>query len=207
MVRSRRGRKLPANIQARLAGAALRAARTAADSGKCSVAEGLFVAGNMRLQAAGARARTKGAMVRARSGAREGDERVPGRRTPTASRTVRSQGRWPVRRLPRGLRVEALFAGQRYVQRVPAARVAPQVPRTVVSNRLASEVADAPGPKRCSRLPWLGRACGFVAKVAIALPGCEAVQVPAVAIPLPRGADLIIGNDFLKRVRCRKEKR
>jgi hypothetical protein len=112
-----------------------------------------------------------------------------------------------MKRFGGGLRVDALVAGRRYVERVPAARVAPQVPRTVVSNRLASEVADAPGPMRCSRLPWLGRACGLEAKVAIALPGCEAVQVSAVALPLPRSADLIIGNDFLKRVRCRKEKR
>jgi hypothetical protein len=70
MVRSSK-RKLPASIQARLATATLRAARTAAENGKCGVAEGLFVAGNMRLQAAAARARTKGAMVRALDAGRE----------------------------------------------------------------------------------------------------------------------------------------
>ena len=54
-------RKLPAGIQAKLARAALRAARTAAESGKCAVAELLFGFGGGNLQAAAARARGKGA--------------------------------------------------------------------------------------------------------------------------------------------------
>jgi hypothetical protein len=54
-------RKLPAGIQAKLARAALRAARTAAENGKCAVAEMLFGVGGGNLQAAAARARGKGA--------------------------------------------------------------------------------------------------------------------------------------------------
>ena len=56
--------KLSGNVQAKLARAALRAAHTAAGNGQCALAEGLFVAGNMRLQAAGLRARTKGAVFK-----------------------------------------------------------------------------------------------------------------------------------------------
>lgn len=64
-------RKLPAAIQAKLARTTLRAARTAAENGRCGVAEGLLVAGTMRLQAAGRRASTKGAMVRALDAGKE----------------------------------------------------------------------------------------------------------------------------------------
>lgn len=55
---------MPAGIQVKLARATLRAAHNAAKSGKCDVAEALFVAGNMRLQAAGTGARTKGAFLK-----------------------------------------------------------------------------------------------------------------------------------------------
>jgi hypothetical protein len=64
MVRSRRGRKLPAGVQARLALGALRAARTAAENGKCAVAEMLFGFGGVDLQGAVTRARTKGALFK-----------------------------------------------------------------------------------------------------------------------------------------------
>jgi len=103
-----------------------------------------------------------------------------------------------------GLRVDALVAGERYVQRVGSAVVAGRAPRTLISTRLASEIADAPGPKKCSRLPWFGKVCGISTRVAVALPDCQAVKVRAVAVPLPRGADLIIGADVLGRVRCRR---
>ena len=63
MVRSSK-RKLPASIEAKLARATLRAARTAADNGKCSVAELLFGFGGVDLQAAVTRARTKGAVFK-----------------------------------------------------------------------------------------------------------------------------------------------
>jgi hypothetical protein len=112
-----------------------------------------------------------------------------------------------MRRFGRGLRVESLVAGKRYVQRVPSAAVAAHAPRTIISTRLASEIADAPGPKRCSRLPWFGKVCGISTRVAVALPNCRAVKVHAVALPLPRGADLIIGLDVLGRVQCRRDKR
>ena len=62
--RSTATRRLPAGVQAKLARATLRAAHTAAENGKCAVAEALFVAGNVRLQAAGAGARTKGAFLK-----------------------------------------------------------------------------------------------------------------------------------------------
>ena len=65
MFRSRRGRKPPAGLQARLARATLRAARSAAEKGRCSVAELLFAFGNVDLQAAGTRVRSKGAMLKA----------------------------------------------------------------------------------------------------------------------------------------------
>ena len=57
-------RKPSAGTQARLAQAALRAARTAAESGKCGVAELLFGLGNVDLQGAVTRARGKGAFFR-----------------------------------------------------------------------------------------------------------------------------------------------
>ena len=63
MVRSSK-RALPASIQAKLARAALRAARNAADSGKCAVAEMLFGLGGVDLQGAVTRARTKGAVLK-----------------------------------------------------------------------------------------------------------------------------------------------
>jgi hypothetical protein len=63
MVRSSK-RKLPAGIQARLARAALSAARTAADGGKCAVAELLFGFGGVDLRGAVTRARTKGALFK-----------------------------------------------------------------------------------------------------------------------------------------------
>ena len=110
-------------------------------------------------------------------------------------------------RVGSGLRVDALVAGKRYVQRVSSAVVSPRTPRTLMSTRLASDVADAPGPKRCTRLPWLGRVCGVSTRVAIALPGCKAVEVPVVVAPMPRGADLTIGADVLGRVQCRRNKR
>jgi hypothetical protein len=112
-----------------------------------------------------------------------------------------------VKRFGGGLRVDALVAGKRYVQRVPSAAVSARTPRTLISTRLASDVADAPGPQRCSRLPWFGKVCGISTRVAVALPNCRAVKVRAVALPLPRGADLIIGQDVLGRVQCRRDKR
>ena len=57
-------RKLPAGIQAKLARAALRAARTAAENGRCGVAEMLFGFGGGNLRAAAARARGKGAVLK-----------------------------------------------------------------------------------------------------------------------------------------------
>ena len=53
--------KLPAVLQAKLARTALRAARAAADNGKCAVAEFLFGFGTGHLQAASTRARGKAA--------------------------------------------------------------------------------------------------------------------------------------------------
>ena len=65
-------RKLPASIQARLARAALRAARTAAEGGKCAVAEMLFGLGNVDLQAAVRGARTKVAALKTLDAGMEG---------------------------------------------------------------------------------------------------------------------------------------
>jgi hypothetical protein len=73
-----------------------------------------------------------------------------------------------------------------------------------MSSRLASDVANAPGPKRCTHLPVLGRVCGVSTRVAIALPNCKAVKVRAIVAPMPCGADLTIGADVLGRVRCRR---
>lgn len=105
-------------------------------------------------------------------------------------------------RLRGGLRVQALVAGTRYVERVPSAAVAAHAARTLISTRLASEVSGAPGPSRCSRAavvrPGL---CGLSAPVAVALPSCRAVKVRAVEVPMPRGADLVIGRDVLDRLR------
>ena len=112
-----------------------------------------------------------------------------------------------MKRFGGGLRTEAIVAGERYVRRVRSARVAGDVPSTVISTRLAADIADAPGAKRCSRLPWFGKVCGISTRVAVALPNCQAVKVRAVALPLPRGADLIIGTDVLNRVQCRSDKR
>ena len=84
-----------------------------------------------------------------------------------------------MKRFGGGLRVEALVASERYVHRVPSAVVSARSPHTLMSSRLASEVADAPGPKRCTHLPWLGRVCGVTTRVAIALPGCKAVRSPS----------------------------
>ena len=109
--------------------------------------------------------------------------------------------------MTRGLRTEALVAGGRYVERVDGARLAPRTPRTLISTRLAAEVGGPPGPKHCTRLPWLGLVCGVTSKVTIALPGCEAVKVRAVAAPMPRGTDLALGADVINRVRCRESGR
>ena len=109
-----------------------------------------------------------------------------------------------MKRFGAGLRIDALVAGKRCIQRVPSAVVSTRPPHTLMSTRLASDVADAPGPKRCTRLPWLGRVCGVTTRVAIALPGWKAVRVPVVVAPMPRGADLTIGADVLGRVRCRR---
>lgn len=109
-----------------------------------------------------------------------------------------------MRRFGNGLRVDALVAGSRYVQRVRSTVVSPRTPRTLMSSRLASDVADAPHSKRCTRLPWLGQVCGVTTRVAIALPGCKAIRLPVVVSPMPRGAELIIGADVLGRVRCRR---
>ena len=106
-----------------------------------------------------------------------------------------------------GLRTDTLVAGRRYVDRIPSAVVAAHTPRTLISTRLASEIADAPGPKRCTRLPWIGKVCGVSTRVTIALPNCKAVKVRAVVAPMPRGADLIIGTDVLNRVQCRRDNR
>jgi hypothetical protein len=57
-------RKLSVSIQARLARGALRAARSAAESGKCAVAEMLFGFGGVDLHGAVTRARTKGAVFK-----------------------------------------------------------------------------------------------------------------------------------------------
>ncbi len=51
-------RKLPAALEGRLAGGALRAARKAAQAGNCLLAEGLFLHGNLTLQLAAARMRS-----------------------------------------------------------------------------------------------------------------------------------------------------
>ena len=106
--------------------------------------------------------------------------------------------------MTRGLRTQAIVAGRRYVQQVKAARIAAQAPRTLVSARLAGEVGGAPGTRRCTRVPWLGRVCGVTMRLAIALPGCEAVAVRAVVAPMPRGTDLVLGEDVTGRVRCRE---
>jgi hypothetical protein len=58
-------RKLPAGFQARLAGAALRGARKAAENGRCAAAELLFAFGGGDLRAAASRARSPGAAIKA----------------------------------------------------------------------------------------------------------------------------------------------
>jgi hypothetical protein len=65
-------RKLPAGVQAKLARAALRAARTAAENDRCGVAELLFGFGGGDLGAASARARSKGAVLKVFDAGMEG---------------------------------------------------------------------------------------------------------------------------------------
>lgn len=65
-------RRLPAGIQAKLAGAALRAARAAAENGRCGVAEMLFTFGSLDLRASVTRAQTKGAALKVLDAGMEG---------------------------------------------------------------------------------------------------------------------------------------
>ncbi|HVV53266.1 MAG TPA: hypothetical protein VHO06_26645 [Polyangia bacterium] len=100
-----------------------------------------------------------------------------------------------------------MVAGRRNVERVEGARIAPRAPRTLISTRLAGDVGSMLGPQHCTRLPWLGRVCGVTSRVTIALPGCEAVRVRAIAAPMPRGTDLVVGADVVSRIRCRESGR
>jgi hypothetical protein len=99
----------------------------------------------------------------------------------------------------RGLTVDALVAGDQGVERVRRATVSTLAPRTLLSTRLAAGVAN-PGPERCTWVAALGKVCGPSVPVAVAMKGCRAVQVAAVAAEMPRGYDLTIGRDVIEKV-------
>ena len=105
-----------------------------------------------------------------------------------------------VKRFSGGLRADVLVAGDSGVVPVRHALVSTAAPRTVVSTEIAAEITRSAGPERCSRLPYFRKVCGPSAKVSVALRGCAAVDVRAVAVPLPRGTDAVIGRDVLGRV-------
>jgi hypothetical protein len=71
-----RKRKLPVKFHLRLAGTALRAARTAAESGRCAVAEMLFAFGTGSIKAGTARTRSLGTVRKAIDAATEGTKAV-----------------------------------------------------------------------------------------------------------------------------------
>jgi hypothetical protein len=97
----------------------------------------------------------------------------------------------------RGLAIDALVAGDFGVKRVRRAIVSPNMPRTLVNSDVAAEITRAAGPERCTRLMPFGKVCAPSACVAVALKGRPAVNVRAVAAPMPRGVDLVLGRDVL----------
>src|SRR5580692_12738861 len=97
-----------------------------------------------------------------------------------------------------GLQADALVAGRRYVERVRGV-VSTGTPRTVISSDLAAKVADSPGPIQCTTGTLLGKVCGVSTKIAVALKNCPAARVRAVVAPMPKGHDLFIGRDVLRR--------
>jgi hypothetical protein len=101
---------------------------------------------------------------------------------------------------PGGLRTDAIVAGDFGVDRVRSALVSTGTRRTVIAADLAADITSAAGRKSCTTLLSLGRVCGVTAKISVAIPGCRAVPVQAVAVPMPRGHELTIGRDVIERV-------
>jgi hypothetical protein len=97
-----------------------------------------------------------------------------------------------------GLHTDALVAGPRYVEHVRGL-VSTGTKKTIISSDLAARVADQPGPRACTTTLLFGKICGVSTKVAVALPDCTAADVSAIVVPAPRGHDLVIGRDVLRR--------
>jgi hypothetical protein len=99
----------------------------------------------------------------------------------------------------RGLTVDALVSGDQGVEHVRRATVSTAAPRTLLSTRLAAEIAN-PGPDRCTWVATLGKVCGPSVRVTVAMNGCRAADVHAVTAEMPRGYDLTIGRDVVEKV-------
>ncbi len=105
------------------------------------------------------------------------------------------------RRYTGGLRVDSLVSGDRDVLRIRRALVSTGTARTILSPRLAKRVTDERGPRACTAAAWAGgEVCGAQAQVHVVVDHCRAATIKAIVSPLPKGVDLVVGGDVLRRV-------
>ena len=99
-----------------------------------------------------------------------------------------------------GLTTTAWVRDGLLTERIASAPVSSALPRSVISTRLADRIVRNVGDGwRCTSSPSFGKACGPVAKINISIDGCRAATVRAVLSPLPRGLDVVIGQDVLEK--------
>lgn len=101
---------------------------------------------------------------------------------------------------PGGLTTTAWVRDGLLSERVPVAPVSSALRHTVISTRLADRIVKDVGDGwRCTSSPSFGKACGPVAKIDISIDGCRAARVGAVVAPLPRGLNVVVGQDVLEK--------
>jgi hypothetical protein len=96
-------------------------------------------------------------------------------------------------------RASILVAGMRGVVRLPQALVAPTAERTIISPKVARQVANSLGPVRSVHLGEHAKIKGPTTKVAVAIDGYTAVDVTAVVTDMLPGEGATVGADVLKR--------
>lgn len=96
------------------------------------------------------------------------------------------------------IRVPTIIAGDRG-RRVVRAAWSNVPARSLVSPRLALEVAGRRGPRECVYGGVLGRVCGETVKVEVRMGSCARVEVSAIVAPLPSGVPMVLGDDVALR--------